>query len=99
MNKLIVARINKKVKTFSAKFESKKEVNKITANIKFKIDEPIEGIQGFYSDIGMISRHYLVTSKTHHKLNRMYTICNCLRPDAYKYYIALMKAKMEGKDL
>jgi hypothetical protein len=66
-------------------------ITSTTANIILKLDHPVEGVQSFYSDIGMISKHYLVTSRTQHKVNRMYTICNCLRPDAYNFYLNVVK--------
>jgi hypothetical protein len=69
-------------------------INSTTATITLKMDKSVEGVQNFYSDLNMISKHYLVTSKTQHKINRMYTICNCLRPEAYKYYLTLVKSKL-----
>ena len=41
----------------------------------------VHNLKRWYSDMGMIGRHFLVYSKRFPKIKRHYTICSCMRPE------------------
>jgi hypothetical protein len=98
VNGLIVARLGKKVNTFSASIIEKTEVNKSTATYTFQIENAVDGVQDFYSDLQMVGRHYLVSSLFKDKVHRQYTVANCMRKIYYDQYLKLVSDKLNGQD-
>jgi hypothetical protein len=47
------------------------------------MEEPIEGVQKYYSDLGYLGRHYLINEKGNPDKKRQYTIVNCLEKLVY----------------
>lgn len=47
------------------------------------MENAVDGVQDFYSDVQMIGKHYLVRSLFKKNVHRQYTIANSMRKDLY----------------
>ncbi|CDW73069.1 cytochrome b5-like heme steroid binding domain containing protein [Stylonychia lemnae] len=92
VNKMIIGILEQQAPQFVASIMSKDEiVRKQTYTYTFGLNNEIKSVQGYYSDLKMIGRHYLVSSLFTPKKKRQYTICNCLSPNVYDQYLRLIK--------
>lgn len=65
------------------RISNKERVNDTTSTFTFthKDHKHVHNLKRWYSDLGMIGRHFLVSSKRHPKIKRHYTICSSMRPE------------------
>lgn len=56
-------------------------------------------LKRWYSDLGMIGRHFLVSSKRFPKIKRHYTICSCMRPELMNAFLKLAHDVLNGNQI
>ena len=59
----------------------------------------VNNLRKWYSDLRMIGRHFLVSSKRHPKIKRHYTICSCMRPELMKELLKLAQDALNANDI
>ena len=59
----------------------------------------VGNLKRWYSDLGMIGRHFLVSSKRFPKIKRHYTICSCMRPELTEAFLKLAHDVLYGNQI
>lgn len=59
----------------------------------------VHNLKRWYSDLAMMGRHFLVSSKRHPKIKRHYTICSTMRPELLQELIKLARDALSGKQI
>ncbi|CDW87608.1 cytochrome b5-like heme steroid binding domain containing protein [Stylonychia lemnae] len=72
-------------------------LGKHTKTFVFQGQELRSGMQKYYSNIGMIGRHFTLCSSKQRTLKRQYYICNCLMPKIYEQYMQLIEKFLNNK--
>ena len=52
----------------------------------------------FYKELGMIAKHYRISEIGRHKVQRHYTVANCMEPMVYAKYLAALKGEAVKKE-
>ena len=47
----------------------------------------------FYKSLSMVARHFRIREVGRHKVNRHYTVANCMEPKVYARYLSAMKGE------
>ena len=47
----------------------------------------------FYNSLSMVARHFRISEVGRHKVNRHYTVANCMEPKVYAKYLSAMKGE------
>lgn len=70
-----------------------------TNSFVFKFKATVAGIKSFYSDLGMLGKHFLLCDKTFREdnkiIHRHYTIANCMRKEFYETIIKAIQDQSE----
>jgi hypothetical protein len=91
-----------KVPTFIAKISSRSPVNPYTNTLIFDISGDPKETQNmpkmFYKDLKMVARHYRVSEIGRHKVQRHYTVANCMEPKVLAKYLAALRGETLKKE-
>lgn len=83
------------------RISNKERVTDSTFTFTFtqKENSVVHNLKRWYSDLAMVGRHFLVSSKRFPKIKRHYTICSCMRPEILQALINLELDVLNGKQL
>jgi hypothetical protein len=94
MNSLIVAKLQRNVPRFACKILERHEVNSFVQTLTFRANNVQPGMRTYYANISEIGKHYLVRRIQEPKVNRHYTISNCMRKQLYNEYLRVVEVYM-----
>jgi len=94
-----VLKDQEQVKEEMFRISNKERVTDTTFTFTFtqKENNPVHNLKRWYSDLGMMGKHFLVSSKRFPKIKRHYTICSCMRPEILEELIKLELDVLNGK--
>jgi hypothetical protein len=52
----------------------------------------------FYKSLSMVARHFRISEVGRHKVNRHYTVANCMEPKVYSKYLSAIKGESIKKE-
>jgi len=97
----VVGRLNNKAQTLSVRVSATQQVNKVAKVFIMRQ----EGQHSEWRDlvprstaVGDLGRHYLLRSFGQSNVKRHYSIASCMRDDAYKAYLNLIKQWKENPE-
>ena len=56
----------------------------------------VQNLKRWYSDLAMMGRHFLVSSRRFPKIKRHYTICSTMRPELLNALLKLAQDALNG---
>lgn len=91
----------KLVKEETFRISDKARVTDSTFTFTFtqKDNMAVHNLKRWYSDLAMMGRHFLVSSKRFPKIKRHYTICSSMRPELFQELISLAQDALSGKQI
>jgi len=93
LKELVVGVLNhqQQVKEHAFRISNKARVTDSTSTFTFTQVENItvHNLKRWYSELAMIGRHFLVSSRRFPKIKRHYTICSTMRPELHKELLKL----------
>eukprot|EP00347_Sterkiella_histriomuscorum_P018766 403344262 len=82
-------------KVCNVKISERIRINQNTESFILRADSVMPKVQYYYEGTDMIGKHYKLTSKKLPGIVRYYTICNSIRPMAYKNYVRVLEEAVE----
>ena len=57
----------------------------------FGMTDAVPGVQRYYSDLGILGKHYVVYNTLFPDKKRQFTICNCMEKTVYSEYLKVIE--------